>query len=57
MFVRIQSGKIDAVIVRAGVFAGSVTFALGLCGATSALAQSCGELTITGPGGRRHRST
>jgi opacity protein-like surface antigen len=48
MLVGTQSGKIYAVAVRAGVFAGSVTVALGLLGSPAALAQNCGPLLLTG---------
>jgi opacity protein-like surface antigen len=48
MLVGTHSGKVYAVAVRTGVFAGSVTLAMGLLGSSSALAQSCGDLTLTG---------
>ncbi len=48
MLVGTQSGKLYAVVVRTGAFAGSVTLALGLLGSSAALAQNCGNLTLTG---------
>lgn len=50
MLVGTHSGKVYAVVVRTGIFAGSVTVALGLLGSSAALAQSCGDLPFAGSG-------
>jgi outer membrane autotransporter protein len=41
MLVRTQSGKLCVAVLRTGVFAGSVSVALGLLGSSAALAQNC----------------
>src|SRR5690349_19530821 len=49
MLIGTRLGKFYMTVVRTGVFAGSVTIALELLGSSAALAQSCGDLNLTGP--------